>query len=163
MTVQVISFVAAAPARVFDLKLDVDVHAASQHAAGETAATRDGRRQLTLGDEVTFQARHFGIRWRMTSRITAYQRPDEPADAVGSPRTSGRFVDEQVRGPFAMMRHEHLFEADGAGTRMTDRMSFAAPFGPLGAVVARLVLAPHLRRLLTRRAAHLDALVRAGG
>jgi ligand-binding SRPBCC domain-containing protein len=34
----------------------------------------------------------------MTSRITEWSRPE-------------RFVDEQVRGPFAAFRHEHLFEA----------------------------------------------------
>ncbi|MEU4155415.1 SRPBCC family protein [Actinoplanes sp. NPDC026670] len=197
VTIEVVSFVAAPPARVFDLKLDVDVHAASQRDSAETAATRDDRRRLLLGDEVTFTARHFGLRWQMTSRITTYQRP-APTGAAGSrparsggpdqqpgpdrsadPRPArfgeqpgpdpsadaqaGRFVDEQVRGPFAMMRHEHLFEPDGAATRMTDRMTFAAPLGPLGAVVARLVLAPYLRRLLIRRAAHLDMLVRSGG
>jgi hypothetical protein len=87
VTILVVSTIGAVPERVFDLKLDVDVHAASQHGSGETAATRDGRRRLLLGDEVTFRARHFGIRWRMTSRITAYERPC-------------RFVDEQIRGPF---------------------------------------------------------------
>lgn len=180
VTIEVVSFVAAPPARVFDLKLDVDVHAASQRDSAETAATRDGRRRLLLGDEVTFTARHFGLRWQMTSRITTYQRP-APTSAAGSrparfggpdqqpgpdpsvDAQAGRFVDEQVRGPFAMMRHEHLFEPGGAATRMTDRMTFAAPLGPLGAVVARLVLAPYLRRLLIRRATHLDMLVRSGG
>jgi ligand-binding SRPBCC domain-containing protein len=145
VTIEVVSTVGAAPPRVFDLKLDVDVHTASQHDSDESAATRDGRRQLLLGDEVTFRARHFGIRWRMTSRITAYQRPH-------------RFVDEQVHGPFRLLCHEHLFTPAGTGTTMTDRMTIAAPLGPLGAVVTRLVLAPYLRRLLRRRAAHLQTL-----
>jgi ligand-binding SRPBCC domain-containing protein len=150
VTILVVSTIGAVPERVFDLKLDVDVHAASQHGSGETAATRDGRRRLLLGDEVTFRARHFGIRWRMTSRITAYERPC-------------RFVDEQIRGPFRMLRHEHLFAPAGAGTTMTDRMTIAAPLGPLGALVTRLILAPHLRRLLQQRAAHLQSLVAATG
>jgi len=38
---------------------------------------------------------------------------------------------------------------------MTDRMTVGAPFGPLGAVVTWLVLAPYLRRLLKQRAAHI--------
>ncbi|GAA3782783.1 hypothetical protein GCM10022225_83820 [Plantactinospora mayteni] len=57
----------AAPSVVFDLELDVDVHAASMRGSQETATTSSGRRQLTLGDEVTFRARHLGVRWRMTS------------------------------------------------------------------------------------------------
>ena len=140
-TVEVVTTIRATPATVFDLELDADVHAASMAASGETATTSTGRPALCLGDEVTFTARHLGVRWRLTSRVTALDRPR-------------RFVDEQVRGPFARMRHEHLFEelADGT-TRMTDRLEFAAPLGPLGAVVSRWVLARYLRSLLETRAA----------
>ena len=57
------------------------------------------------------------------------------------------------------MRHEHLFEVVGTGTtRMTDRISFTAPLGPLGAVVGRAVLRPYLRRLLEQRAAYVRGL-----
>lgn len=131
-----------------DLELDVDEHTASLPGSGERASTSCGRRHLHLGDEVTFHARHFGLPWRMTSRITAHQRPH-------------RFVDEQTRGPSQSLHHEHLFEAlpgnadVTGGTRMTDRMSITAPAGPMGQVVAHLVLAPYLRRLLRRRAAHI--------
>ncbi|MEU4694789.1 SRPBCC family protein [Actinoplanes sp. NPDC023714] len=144
--IEVVSFIDAAPVTVFDLELDVDVHAGSLAGSGETATTSTGRRRLGAGDEVTFRARHFGLRWRMTSRISAYDPPH-------------RFVDEQTRGPFRAMRHEHLFEGLGAGrTRMTDRMTIRAPFGPLGAVVARIVLVPYLEKLLTARAAHIKRL-----
>lgn len=141
--VEVVSVVDAEPARVFDLKLDVGVHTDAMRDSGETATTSSGRDRLTLGDEVTFHGRHFGVRWRMTSRISACQRPRH-------------FVDEQTRGPFRAMRHEHYFEDLGGGrTRMIDRMTVSAPFGPVGAVVTRVVLVPYLRRLLTRRAAHI--------
>lgn len=42
---------------------------------------------MKLGDSVTRQARHFGIPFTMTSRITELTAPT-------------RFVDEQVSGPF---------------------------------------------------------------
>ncbi|UQU62699.1 SRPBCC family protein [Couchioplanes caeruleus] len=149
--IEVVSLIDAAPAAVFDLELDVDVHADSLAGSRETATTATGRRRLVLGDEVTFRARHFGLRWRMTSRISAYERPY-------------RFVDEQTRGPFRAMRHEHRFEDLGDGrTRMTDRMTIRAPFGPVGAVVARAVLAPYLKRLLKRRAAHVKRLAETAG
>jgi ligand-binding SRPBCC domain-containing protein len=140
---EVVTLIRAAPETVFDLELDADVHAAAMAASGETAATSTGRPALGLGDEVTFAARHFGVPWELVGRVTEYERPH-------------RFVDEQVRGPFRRLRHEHLFEAVGDGTtRMTDRISFTAPFGPFGAVVGRAVLAPHLRRLLEQRAAYV--------
>ncbi|WP_183391485.1 SRPBCC family protein [Kineococcus radiotolerans] len=151
VVVEVVTVIAAPPAVVFDLELDVDVHTASLARSGETATTSTGRRRLHLGDEVTLRARHLGLRWRMTSRITAHARPH-------------RFVDEQVRGPFRALHHEHLFEDLGTrGTRMTDRMSITAPAGALGEVVAHLVLAPYLRRLLRHRAAHVGQAAEAGG
>ncbi|GAB2964749.1 hypothetical protein GCM10027280_61990 [Micromonospora polyrhachis] len=64
--IEVVSVIDAAPSVVFDLELDVDVHTASVRTSQETATTSSGRRQLALGDEVTFRARHFGLRWRMT-------------------------------------------------------------------------------------------------
>lgn len=141
VTIDVVTVIAAAPDVVFDLELDVDVHAAS--LPGETAVTSSGHRRLGLGDDVAFTARHFGLVWRMTCRITALDRPH-------------RFVDEQIHGPFRALRHEHVFDALDAGrTRMSDHMSITAPAGAPGAVVARLLLAPYLRRLLVRRAAHV--------
>ncbi|MFY1672790.1 SRPBCC family protein [Plantactinospora sp. WMMB334] len=143
------SVIDAAPNVVFDLELDVNVHAASLHGSQETATTSTGRRRLTLGDDVTFHARHFGLWWCMTSRITAYERPS-------------RFVDEQTRGPFSALHHEHLFQVlDGGETQMTDRLTISAPLGPLGAVATRVLVAPYLRRLLKQRAAHIKYLAEA--
>jgi len=60
--IEVVTVVKAAPEVVFDLELDVDVHAASLAGSQETATTSTGRRRLGLGDEVTFHARHLGLR-----------------------------------------------------------------------------------------------------
>ena len=88
---------------------------------------------LGLGDEVTWEARHFGRRWRLSVRITEYDRPR-------------MFCDEQVRGPFRRMRHDHRFEARDGATCMRDEFEFAGV-----PVLDRLVLVPHLRRLLLKR------------
>jgi ligand-binding SRPBCC domain-containing protein len=97
---------------------------------------------IELGDEVTWRARHFGIPWRMTSRITAMERP-------------GFFQDRMVRGPFAVFEHDHFFEADGGGTRMRDELRFEAPLGPIGRVVSARAILPHLTRFLVERNAIL--------
>jgi ligand-binding SRPBCC domain-containing protein len=87
----------------------------------------------------------------MTSRITTDNRPYH-------------FVDEQTRGPFRALRHEHHFADIGEGRiRMTDRMTIRAPLGPLGAVVTRMLLAPYLERLLAERAAHIKRLAETTG
>ena len=41
------------------------------------------------------------------------------------------FVDEQIRGPFAKWVHRHEFESAGTGTRLTDRVNYLLPGGPL--------------------------------
>lgn len=141
---EVLTPVAAPPQVVFDLALDVDVHTASLARSRESAVTGHGRRQLLAGDEVTFTARHLGRTWSLTSRITVFEPPT-------------RFVDEQVRGPFRALHHEHRFEAGPGGTLMVDRFSFSLPGGVAGALAARLVAGPYLRRLLVVRGAHIAA------
>jgi ligand-binding SRPBCC domain-containing protein len=117
-------------------------------ASGERAVGGVTSGRIGLGESVTWSARHFGLPWRMTSTISAYARPS-------------RFVDEQTKGPFRTWRHEHLFAPDPAGTRMTDIVDFTAPLGPLGSVVAVVVLTPYLNRLIARRNAELEATLRA--
>lgn len=130
--------IAAPPADVFDLSLDVDVHLTSQRGHDERVA--DGPRSglLNDGDEITWSARHFGIRFSMTSLVFDVERPH-------------RFCDRQVRGPFARFAHVHEFEPHPQGTLMRDEISFRSPLGPLGAVVDALVMKRHLRRVITER------------
>lgn len=116
-----------------------------EHAVGGVTTGR-----IEFGEEVTWHARHFGIRWAMTSRIVALERP-------------ARFVDEQTRGPFARFRHEHLFAREEGGTRMIDVVSFDAPFGPVG-IIAEMVLAPYVRKLIDQRNLYLkEAAERTSG
>jgi hypothetical protein len=42
------------------------------------------------------------------------------------------FIDVADQGPFASWTHTHRFEPDETGTRMTDRIDWVAPLGPLG-------------------------------
>src|SRR5688572_25674360 len=117
---EVTARIAAPPQRVFDLSLDVGLHTASMAGSGERVVGGVASGRMRLGDTVTWRARHFGVWWRMTSRISAFDPP-------------GYFVDEQVGGPFRRWRHEHHFESDGdGGTVICDLVDFAAPLGPLG-------------------------------
>ncbi len=146
--VEVITKIQASPQRIFDIKLDSQTHAASLASTRETSTTSSGQPVLSLGDTVTFRAKHFGLWWTLTSRITELNR-------------ATRFVDQQVRGPFAYLRHEHLFEAQPDGsTLMIDRMSFRPPFGLLGRSGER-VLSAYLRRLLRQRASYVKTLAEA--
>lgn len=127
----------ATPEVCFGLSLDVDLHTQSTGAREEiVGGVRSG--QMTLGDEVTWKAWHFGIPFRMTSKIVEY---DEPR----------RFVDEQTRGPFASWRHEHRFEDREGVTSMTDIVDYRSPLGPIGSMVDRIRLEHDMVELLERR------------
>jgi ligand-binding SRPBCC domain-containing protein len=123
----------------FNLSLSVDAHTASMSASGERAIGGVTSGAMTLGDTVTWRARHFGIAFQMTSAITEYDYPN-------------RFVDEQQRGPFHQWWHEHTFTAMANGaTQMTDVVQFRSRSGPLGTMVDRLMLDHYLSRLLRQR------------
>ncbi len=62
-----------------------------------------------------------------------------------------RFVDVQTKGPYALWRHTHTFEETPEGTLMRDRVEYALPFGPLGAVAHRLFVARQLERIFSFR------------
>jgi ligand-binding SRPBCC domain-containing protein len=149
---EAVTRVAAPPRAVFDASLDVDVHQASMAGSGERVVGGVSAGGMRSGDTVTWRARHFGVWWRMTSEITAYEAPVF-------------FVDEQRRGPFRRWRHEHHFAAGAeGGTVMRDVVEFAAPAGPLGRLVEALVLERYMRRLIDERNAHLkDVLERRTG
>ncbi|MFI9724144.1 SRPBCC family protein [Streptomyces sp. NPDC052396] len=133
----------ASPEQVFDACLNVAEHTRSMAASSERTVGGRARGTLAPGEAVTFQARHFGLTWRLTARITSYDRPR-------------RFVDEQEAGPFQRWCHAHHFEPDGSGgTIMTDVVDFASPLGALGRLADAAVLGWYMPRLIRSRNAYL--------
>lgn len=62
------------------------------------------------------------------------------------------FVDTQGRGPFAVWRHEHRFEALSAEqTRLIDVVTYEPPFGPLGVLADRWFIRRQLTALFAYR------------
>ena len=140
----------APPAACFDLSLSVDAHMASMgDRSNERAIAGVTAGLMRLGDTVTWRGRHFGLPFRLTSKIIEYERPV-------------RFVDEQVRGPFRSWHHEHLFEPLPTGaTKMLDRIDFRSPAGLVGVLVDRLVLTRYMSELILRRNGYLRATLEA--
>ncbi len=68
-------------------------------------------------------------------------------------------VDVANKSPFAYWRHEHRFESlPSGGTRMTDRVTYALPFGPLGRIVDRVMARKQLVAMFADRQARTKAL-----
>jgi ligand-binding SRPBCC domain-containing protein len=130
--------IAAPVERVFALSLDVGVHVASMSAHAERIVGGVDAGLMAEGDTVTWSARHFGIRFRMTSLVFDVDAPHA-------------FSDRQIRGPFAAFRHRHTFTPAPGGTLMRDEIDFRSPLGPLGRLVDALVMRRHLIRLIEQR------------
>jgi len=61
------------------------------------------------------------------------------------------FIDEQRIGPYRFWYHEHWFEAIENNTRMTDRVTYALPFGFLGELVHTVWVGPRLKTIFDYR------------
>ncbi len=124
---------------VFDLARDLDLHQESQASKQERAVAGKTSGKIELGESVTWEAVHIGIRQRLTSKITAMDPPNS-------------FRDSMVSGAFRRFDHDHLFLDDGeGGTEMRDVFDYTSPAGWLGRVVDRLFLTLYMRRLLSER------------
>jgi ligand-binding SRPBCC domain-containing protein len=88
------------------------------------------------------------IRWR--TGITAWDPPH-------------RFEDVQLLGPYRQWRHTHLFESVGQGTRMTDVVHYSLPFGFVGSLAHRLVVARDLEAIFDFRERRVASLLCVGG
>ena len=122
----------------FDLARDLDLHVRTMSHSGEQAVSGRTTGLIGLGEEVTWRARHFGVRHHHTSRITAFDRPSY-------------FRDSMVAGRFKAFEHDHIFDILDGGTRIRDVLRFESPLGILGRCIDWLVLGRYLRRLLEER------------
>ncbi|HZC07363.1 MAG TPA: hypothetical protein VE338_17140 [Ktedonobacterales bacterium] len=83
-TIRLETYIQASPERCFDVSLSVDAHAQSQAHAHERPIAGVMAGEMRLGDTVTWEAVHFGVTQRLTSQITAYERPSRFTDEMGA-------------------------------------------------------------------------------
>jgi len=140
VTLEEITVIRAPLERCFDLARSVEAHLAGNVHWGEQAIAAGGVTSglLGLGERVTWRARHFGIRFKLTSEITALNRPVY-------------FQDRMIRGPFKFMEHDHFFRSLSASeTEMKDVFRVAA-LCLIGPVVDYVVLRRYMQKLLRER------------
>ena len=137
--------------RCFDLARSVDLHVASSHLIAGKAVAHRLSGLSEPGDMTTWSARFFGVRFRLTTAITHFDRPHS-------------FSDVLCAGLFRHFAHVYTFEARGDNrTVMTDNFSFESPFGLLGAAFDALILRRRMllvassRALCIKRVAESDA------
>ncbi len=61
------------------------------------------------------------------------------------------FVDDQRFGPFALWHHQHNFKEVVGGIEMTDEVSYAIPFGPIGLLAHWLFVGREVKGIFDHR------------
>lgn len=126
-----------APRRVvFDAERNISLHAATQKSRGEIAVDGITSGLIELGQEVEWEAVHFGVRQRLRVRITKMETPSY-------------FRDEMIKGAFSTMSHDHYFtEISPNRTLKRDVFCFSAPLGFCGRLAEIVFLRSYMIRFL---------------
>ncbi|WP_336069442.1 SRPBCC family protein [Mesoflavibacter sp. CH_XMU1404-2] len=126
----------------FDLSRNIDFYTKSLKHSKEKAVAGKTSGLIGINEWVTWEANHFGIKQKLTSKITEFDSPNY-------------FVDEMVSGVFKSFRHEHLFISVGDKTKMIDKFHYISPLGILGKIADVLFLKNYMKNLLLTRNSHL--------
>lgn len=133
------------------LDLDVEVAAARRHHVHPVPDGKGSRLRgrIGTGERVRWRARIFGV---LPVRHTSVIDEVVPDDGHGG----ARFTDSMTSGAFRRFRHEHTLDAlPHNGCRMTDRLSWESPLGPLGRVADEVFVRRVLAGLLADRNAEI--------
>ena len=139
---------------VFNLARSIDFHQQSATLTQEKAIAGRTSGLIELGETVTWQAIHFGVKQQLTTQITAMNAPHS-------------FRDEMIQGIFKSIKHEHFFYRETylkseinpvkteveeqSVTMMVDLFRFEAPLGLLGKLAGSLFLKRYMTHFLLVR------------
>lgn len=126
----------------FDLVRDIQVHMETASKTKERAIGGVTEGLIELGESVTWQAVHLGIKQKLTAKITEMEKPY-------------RFTDEMVKGAFQSFKHTHEFIESGTGTVMKDEFTYISPLGILGKLADQLFLEKYMKAFIVNRASAL--------
>lgn len=93
--------------------------------------------EIAEGTTVDYRLRLYGLCFAWRSVISRWHPPYE-------------FVDEQVRGPYALWIHTHRFYEQGEATTIEDEVRYSLPLWPFGEVAYPLIRV-QLRRIFRFR------------
>lgn len=99
------------------------------------------------GTELTYNLKIHAIPVTWVSRIECFI-PNE------------KFVDVQLKGPYKLWHHTHLFEPQGNQTLMKDEVRYELPFGKWGLFFGGKFVAKDIENIFNYREAHMHRLLK---
>jgi len=126
----------------FNLARNVNIHTLTASKTREKVVGGVMEGHLELGDTVTWEATHFGIKQRLTAQVTLMDRPHY-------------FQDVMVKGAFHSFTHIHEFREVKGGTLMIDHFEYKSPLGYIGVLADLLFLQKYMESFIANRANEL--------
>ena len=105
--------------------------------------------RMATGIIIDYEIRIAGIPQRWRTLIEVFENPR-------------RFVDVQLRGPYALWRHTHEFSESGGGTIIRDFVEYKMSFGLFGAMVRGLPVRRLLEAIFDYRRAKIEEIFGPG-
>lgn len=124
--------------RVFDLSRSIEFHCYSQSHREEIPIDGTITGLINLGERVTWEARHFFIRQKLSVEITKFERPYH-------------FRDTMTNGAFKKFEHDHILEQVNGRVKLTDVFEYETPFSIFGKVFDLLVLKKYMTNFCSER------------
>ncbi|MDQ1143698.1 ligand-binding SRPBCC domain-containing protein [Bacillus sp. SORGH_AS 510] len=134
----------------FDLARNVEVHTQTTSKTKEKAISGVTKGLLVVGDTVTWEAVHFGLKQRLTAKVTRMEKPN-------------MFEDIMVKGAFHSFTHTHHFVEEAGGTLMIDHFQYKSPFGLIGMAADKLFLEKYMKKFIISRAEALKKIAEEPG
>jgi ligand-binding SRPBCC domain-containing protein len=140
------------PERVFDFFAEARNLEAITPPSLQFHILTDGPIEIRSGTIIDYRLKLSGIPFRWQSVIEEFDPPR-------------RFVDRQVRGPYAVWHHTHSFapvageRGETVATDMTDLVRYRMPFGPLGTLVHAMLVRRQLNAIFDFRNKKLVELI----
>lgn len=134
---------------VFDLARSIDLHVQSTAQTNEKAVAGCTTGVISLGESVTWEATHFGVKQKLATQVVQFDRPRH-------------FRDSMVSGAFKRFDHDHYFESVAGQTLMQDTFDYTSPFGILGRIADFVFLKRYMTRLLRTRNGVIKSVAESG-
>lgn len=94
--------------------------------------------KMEEGQVISYKIKLRGIPLTWKSLISLYDPPNS-------------FIDEQIRGPYAIWHHTHTFKEEDGGTMIEDEVKYAIPFSIIGRICNHLFIKNDLNKIFQYR------------
>ncbi len=94
--------------------------------------------KIDQGTIINYLLKIHGIPMNWKTEITNWSPPNQ-------------FIDNQLKGPYALWHHTHIFEKLGPGTLMIDKVRFKLPLGKLGKIFGLWLVLKDIQKIFDYR------------